>query len=76
MKSFLPVLLATLAFASISSAQVSGDIRDGNHMAPPAGAFQDYPGALAAGNYCTNCGFENKTDAPVSGLLVPAETET
>lgn len=30
-------------------------------------AFRDYPGAIEAGNYCTTCAFENRTDVPTSG---------
>ncbi len=58
MKSFLSVFILSLLVSPVALSQ---------ELVSQAPSFKDYPGATAAGNYCTKCAFENRTDVPISG---------
>ncbi len=73
MKLRLIVMIGSLMMSSAGFAQVDGGLRnedrrsDRREQNNQASSSKDFPGAIEAGNYCTTCAFENRTDVPTSG---------
>lgn len=74
MKRIFVLVISLLAICSVSFAQDHDHGRGRRDRNPPDRgpdrgrvSSQDYSGAIGPGDYCPDCAFENRSDAPRSG---------